>query len=74
VCCLQVVNKGVGESIPAEQISVEAVKAGVTKVLCDPSYRERASHISDSVRRSPGVKQAVETITAFAMNAAAGSG
>jgi UDP:flavonoid glycosyltransferase YjiC (YdhE family) len=68
---MQLINKGVGESVESERMTVASIISGVTKVLCDPGYRRRASHISDSIRRSPGIKEAVNTITAFAKAEAA---
>jgi UDP:flavonoid glycosyltransferase YjiC (YdhE family) len=71
---MQVVNKGVGESIPAERMTSASLISGVTKVLCDPGYRRRASHISDSIRTSPGINEAVDIITAFGKGEAATAG
>jgi UDP:flavonoid glycosyltransferase YjiC (YdhE family) len=64
--CLQLSNKGVGESLPLHHLSPDSLVSGVTKVLCDPGYRRRASHLSDSIRGSPGIKQAVGRVLGFA--------
>jgi UDP:flavonoid glycosyltransferase YjiC (YdhE family) len=68
---LQLINKGVGESIPSEQMTVRSLISGVTKILCDSSYKDRASHMSDSIRASPGMmQQALDTILGFAQGGA----
>jgi UDP:flavonoid glycosyltransferase YjiC (YdhE family) len=64
--CLQLSNKGVGESLPLHLLTPDSLVSGVTKVLCDPGYRRRASHMSDSVRGSPGIKEAVDRVMGFA--------
>jgi UDP:flavonoid glycosyltransferase YjiC (YdhE family) len=69
-CCgrpfSQVVNKGVGERVPASSMTWQSVVAGITQVLADPGYAQQAAAIGASIRAAPAVQEAADRVEAFA--------
>lgn len=52
----------IGAGILLEKTSPAAIREAVKKVLSDPSYREKATEISDGFKKCPGAKGAADKI------------
>jgi hypothetical protein len=62
----QIVNKGVGERVAAASITWQSIVAGVTQILGDPTYTQRAAAIGASIRAAPAVQEAADRVEAWA--------
>ena len=57
---------GVGYVVGPEERTPEAIQAAVRAVLADPSYRENATRLRDTIARLPGMDHAVELLERLA--------
>lgn len=59
------VHHGVGERLRRGEVSAEAVRASITRLLDDPSYRQRATAIGAGLRARDGVRGAADAVEAL---------
>lgn len=58
----RIARVGAGEIVPLKKLSVNKLKTFIEKVLHNPSYQSSAAQLSTEIRKSGGVRQAVDII------------
>ena len=53
---------GAGEAIPLRQATIQRLRNLVVRVLSDPSYRQAAERVRDSMQAGGGARRAAEII------------
>jgi UDP:flavonoid glycosyltransferase YjiC (YdhE family) len=53
---------GAGEAIPSKDVTLQALRAAVVRVLSAPTYRAAAERVRDSIQAGGGAPRAAELI------------
>ncbi|MFE7910847.1 glycosyltransferase, partial [Bacillus mobilis] len=65
VIAKQVENLGAGVQLSMKELTEEQLRENVELVLNNPSFKEVALNLKESLRKSGGYKQAVDEISTF---------